>query len=56
MEYILKVIMVKDDNKISIKISCDNLSSLFESYSALKYGMENEGYKIFTFGEIRKEK
>lgn len=56
MEYILKVIMEKDDKKISLKISCDNLSSLFESYSALKYGMENEGYKFLTFGEIRKGK
>ena len=56
IEYILKIKMVKGDNITIVKLHANKLVDLMESYSAMKYGMENEGYKLYAYGVINKER
>lgn len=56
IEYILKIKMVKGDNITIVKLHANKLVDLLESYSAMKYGMENEEYKLYAYGVINKER
>jgi hypothetical protein len=55
-EYILKIKLIKNENVTIIRLSADALVDVLETYSALKYGMENEGYKLYAYGVINKER
>lgn len=55
-EYILKIKLIKNENVTIIRLSADVLVDVLETYSALKYGMENEGYKLYAYGVINKER